>query len=163
MAQPTTPKGWHFANYGTLGWIETGIKAIGMLLGFAAFAATSGDMPLIIGGNPRFGAVIMVVALLALCLAALAARLQLKDIFALVYAIVNLIAHLALLVALLRAPTQTTLPLLLGIAFLLGDAVKLYWLRVSGYLEGGFGAVGMRRLVYSAMTLYALYVITLVI
>ena len=31
-------RGWHFANYGALGWLETGIKSVGIALGIAAFA-----------------------------------------------------------------------------------------------------------------------------
>ncbi|MBK8137955.1 MAG: hypothetical protein IPK52_19430 [Chloroflexi bacterium] len=162
MAQNTS-RGWHFANYGLLGWLETAIKSVGIALGIAAFAAASSDLPLIIGGNPRLGAVILAVLMILLCLAAIAARLQLKDIFAMIYAVANLIGHLALIVALLRAPTQTTLPILFGLAYLAGDAVKLYWLRVSGYTEGGMDAAGMRRLVYSVLGMYAAFVIALVV
>jgi len=156
-------RGWHFANYGALGWLETGIKSVGIALGIAAFAATTSDMPLTLGGNPRLAAVIIAVLMLLFCLGAIAARLQLKDIIAMIYAVANLIGHLALFVALLRAPAQTTLPILFGLAYLAGDAVKMVWLRVSGYTEGGMDPAGMRRLVFSVMAIYAAFVVALIV
>jgi hypothetical protein len=117
----------------------------------------------VIGGNPH----LLAVALLALM--TLAAFFQLfvrfiqKETLSFVFAVLNALGHLALLIALLRVPTSMTLAVVFGLMFVLGQAAKIRFLSLTGYTEGGSDVQQMKRVaavmgfIYIALTVFALF------
>ena len=159
--QQTQAQGWHIGSWGLWGWLETIIKFVGMLAAYAAFFASSGD--LVIGGNPELGAII-IGALVGLAYStALVVRFQQREIISMAFAVLNFLAHLAFVLALLRNPAQITLPLVFAIAYIIGEITKQVWLTRTGYSEMGRTSAGMIRFSRITMGIYILIAIALLI
>jgi hypothetical protein len=157
----TQAQGWHVGSWGLWGWLETIIKFVGMLAAYAAFFTSSGDP--VIGGNPELGA-ILITALVGLgYVGALAVRFQQREIISMAFAILNVLAHIAVILALLRNPSQTTLPLVFAIANIIGEIIKQVWLSQTGYTEMGQTRDGMMRFSRITMSIYILIAIALLI
>jgi hypothetical protein len=156
-SQVQQPLGWHTAQWGAWGWAETILKLIAIVAGIVAFFQSSGD--LVIGGNPHLAAVI-VLALAALAsIAQVVIRFTQKEIVSMIFALLNLLGHLGLLIALLRAPMAATFPVVFGVFYVLGQLTKLQFLRVTGYTEGGANSSAMLRTTTIIAALYALFTI----
>ena len=143
MQQNAQTQGWHTAQWGTWGWIETILKLIAIVAGIIAFVQSRGEI--VFSGNPHLAAVI-VLALAALAsIAQVVIRLTQKEIISTVFAILNLLGHFGLLIALLRVPPDLTLALVFGVFYVLGQLTKIQFLRVTGYTEGGANSSAMLR------------------
>ena len=161
MQQNAQTQGWHTAQWGTWGWAETILKLIAILAGIIAFFQTAGD--LVIGGNPHLAAVI-VLALAALAsIAQLGIRFTQKEIVSLIFAVLNLLGHFGLLIALLRVPTDLTLALVFGVFYVLGQLTKVQFLRVTGYTEGGANTSAMLRTTGVIAILYIVFTVLLLL
>ena len=116
------------------------------------------------GEHPHLAAVILLALLTLAALAQLAIRFTQRETISLVFAVLNLLGHLGLLFALLHVPDPRTLPLIFR--RLLGRSVKLIklqFLRVTGYTEGGANTSAMLRTSVIMAVLYALFVIFLLL
>lgn len=154
---------WHTAKWGTWGWAETIVKLIALGAGLVAFASALSADGFRLGDNPRLAAVILLVLLTLAAIAQLAIRAQQRETISVIFAVLNLLGHLGLLFALLRVPDQTALPLIFGILYLFGQLIKLQFLRVTGYTEGGANTSGMLRVTGAVAAAYALFVILLLL
>lgn len=162
--QQTVPQGWHVANWGTWGWIETGLKLVAIAAAFLAFFTTNSDRPLVVGGNPELGAVILVGLMALLTLVALGLRIRQQEVISLIYATLNLLGHLALLIALLRTPLDWSLPpLIFAIFMVLGELAKQRFLSISGYTENGQTPSQMLMFSRGVMAMYLLVAIFILI
>lgn len=156
MQNAGQPSQWHTAQWGMWGWFETILKLIGVVAGILAFAASNAASPLAIGDNPHLAALILL-ALLALgALAQVGIRFTQRETISFAFAILNLVGHLALLVAVLRVPDQPTLAMVFGGCYALGQLVKLQFLRATGYTEGGANTTAMLGVAALMAILYAL-------
>jgi hypothetical protein len=162
MAQ-SAPTDWHVGQWGTLGWAETGVKVIGMIAAFIAFAQALPSGVLTLGGNPRLGAIIVLALLTLIWLAPIPLRFQQKEIISVIFTLANLLAHTALLVALLYLLPDRTLPIVFGIAYLIGEAIKRRWLIVSGYTEAGRSQSQMFMVSNIFLGAYALFTVFMLI
>jgi hypothetical protein len=161
---PSQPHGWHVAQWGFLGWVETALKGAAILIALAAFIATGAATELRIGDNPRLFSIILLTLATLATVAQIGLRLRLKDIIALAFAAAYFIGHSALWVALLRAPESAQgYAVAFAVLILAGDVVKLRWLGVSGYTEGGVPTAGLFKLVYAVLALYGLFLVGLLI
>jgi hypothetical protein len=163
MTQTTPPTGWHVAQWGTLGWAETIVKGIGIIVAFIALAQALPTGVFTLGGNPRLAAIIVLALLTLIWLAPIPLRLQQKEIISMVFTILNLLAHIALLVALLYVLPDRTLPIIFGVAYLIGEAIKRRWLIVSGYTEGGRPQSMMFMVSNIFLGAYALFIVFMLI
>lgn len=138
MTANNTPKQWHIANWSALGWIETGIKLVAFVAAILALfnALSSGTF------SPPTGArLIQVIVLVVLALGLTAGifdRYSQREIIAMIFIIINNVAHWGMVYALFTSPGPGSLLLIFAGLMLLGDLVKIYWLRVSGYTQGGY-------------------------
>ncbi|MFN8371824.1 MAG: hypothetical protein U0694_02960 [Anaerolineae bacterium] len=135
MQAPTS--GWHVGQWGTLGWLETGVKGIGILAAFIALAQALPSGIFTLGGNPRLAAIIVLALVSVLWTGAVATRLQQREIVSMVFSVLNALGHYALIAALLWLLPDRTLPIIFGAAYLIGELIKRRWLMVSGYTESG--------------------------
>ncbi len=152
---------WHNEAWGTWGYIETILKLVGIVAGVIAFTQTSGTNGLVIGGNPHLAAVALLALMTLGMIFTLFIRYTQKESLSFAFAVVNVVGHLALLIALLRVPSSMTLAVLFGLMFVLGSAAKIRFLGLSGYTEGGADLKQMKRVtaivgfVYIAFTVAA--------
>ncbi|MEO8392492.1 MAG: hypothetical protein ABI700_05820 [Chloroflexota bacterium] len=155
--QNTSTQGWHTAQWGTWGWAETILKLIAIVAGIVAFFQTAGD--LVIGGNPHLAAVILLALLSLLSIAQVAIRLTQKEIVSMIFAVLNLLGHFGLLIALLRVPPDRTLAIAFGVFYVLGQLTKVQFLRVTGYTENGANSSAMLRTTGVIAAVYAVFTI----
>ncbi|MEZ4670409.1 MAG: hypothetical protein R3E39_21085 [Anaerolineae bacterium] len=158
----TTTKSWHFANWSPLGWLETVIKlvALGAALIALANALSGGVYDAPVGGRL---VQVIVLAIIALGLtAAIIDRYRHREITAMIFVLINVVGHWGMVYALLTAPGPGSLLLIFAGLMLLGDVVKMGWLRVSGYTQDGYpqsvmyGLVGVFVAGYLIILLLAL-------
>lgn len=158
-----TNQGWHIKNWGLLGWVETALKLAAVVVALVMFFSTTSAESLTIGGHPHLLSVILLALLTLITVAQINLRLKLKDIIAMAFAVAYFIGHVCLLIAMLRAPTLTSYPVMFGLLILLGDVVKLRFLTQTRYSEAGVETPGLLRLVYSLLAVYGLFVVGLLI
>ena len=163
MQQAAKPTGWHVASWGFWGWLETGLKLIGIVAAYIAFYNSKAVGDLIIGGSPRLAAVILVALLTLAMIGVVFMRITQKELISIGYSILNALGHISLLFALLRAPTQTTLPIVFAVMFILGELAKQRFLAITGYVEGGANTATMVRFSRIVAITYLVLVIVLII
>ncbi len=137
MTANNTSKQWHIGDWSALGWLETGIKLIAFVAAILALvnALTSGTF-----SAPSGVRLIQVIVLAVLALGltvGIVDRLRQREIIALAFILINNLAHWGMVYALLTLPGPGSLLLIFAGFMLLGDLVKIYWLRVSGYTQDG--------------------------
>ncbi len=159
----TQTDGWHVARWGTWGWIETVLKLVGIAAGVVAFFQTTGTSDLVIGGHPHLAAVIVLAVLTLAAFGQLAFRFRQQEVISLIFAVLNLLGTLGLLIALLKAPESLTLPLIYGGGYVLGQLAKLVFLRISGYTEGGADTRGMLMVTGGLTVVYVVFMLLLVV
>lgn len=157
-------KGFYVGSWGAWGWIETGIKAVAIAVGVAAFFATSGAGGLIVGGNPELAALALMAGLTLNPLISLAIRIGQKEIISIVFTVFNLLGHVGMLLALARDPeTARTFGLAFAAIYTLGELAKMRFLQVSGYTELGLDNSGMVNGVRVVAAAYALLAVLILI
>ena len=163
--QQTASQGWHVDNWGTWGWIETGLKLVAIAAGFLAFFRSSpSENPLMVSGNPELGAVILVGLMTLLTIVVLGLRFRQQEVISMVYAILNFLGHVGLLIALLRPPLVWSLPpIMFAVLMALGELAKQRFLTISGYTESGQSASGMLNFSRGIMAIYLLLAILILI
>lgn len=164
MTTGDKPQGFYIGSWGMWGWIETALKVIAAVFGIAAFAATSGAGELVIGGNPELLALLLMASLTTNPLISLGLRIAQKEIISIVFTVVSLLGHVALLIALARDPLNARgYGIAFGVFYVLGELAKMRFLQVSGYTEFGLNSGTMVMGVRAVVAVYALLTILLVI
>ena len=86
-----------------------------------------------------------------------------RETVSMIFAVLNLLGHVGLLIALLRLPDHRTLPLIFGGFYVLGQLTKLQFLRISGYTEGGATTSQMMRVTVILTVIYVLFTVFMVL
>ena len=159
MAQQAQPQGWHVAKWGLWGWIETGLKIVGIVAGIIAFFSSSSVSTLTIGGHPHLAAVILLALLTLLTAGVVFIRFQQREVISLVYSVFNFLGHAGLLIAFLRIPDQRTYAIILGVFYALGELSKQRFLAISGYTESGATSSSMVNFARGLMAIYIVFVV----
>jgi len=158
MHATTGTQGWHTATWGTWGWLETIAKLIALVAGFIAlFTRLPGTVMLI--GNPHLAALIVLALLTLASIAQVAIRFGQRETISMGFAVLNLLGHVALLIALAMVPHHRLWPVLFGVFYVVGQLVKVQFLRVTGYTEGGADSTAMLRTTGVIAVLYALFTV----
>lgn len=130
-SEPTpAPKAWRVFPWPPLAWVETIIKLVAFGFGIAALvqALSAGTF-----GLPGDLHLVQLIVLFVLSLGLVAAifdRLAEREIVAMAFVILNNVAHWGMVVALLFQPGPGWLLLAFASLMLVGDLVKLVFLRV---------------------------------
>ncbi len=135
----TTPpvKRWYVGNWSPLGWLETVIKAAAFVVAFSTLATALSNGVFTAPSGIRLVQVIVLVLLTLGLVGAIFERYMQREIIAMVFVLVNNVAHWGMVYALLVLPDiGNALPIFVSL-MLCGDVVKLVWLRVSGYTQDG--------------------------
>jgi hypothetical protein len=150
---------WHLQNWGIWGWAETALKLIGIaavafgLLG--AVPTFSLNIPL----NAKLLAVILLALLSLLSLVIITIRFGQREIIAFGFSILNALGHISALLLLLQSTVIPHYPAVFAITYLLGEAVKYQFLRVTGYTESGRDQKAMLQLPTALLVVYLLIAI----
>lgn len=163
MAAQTNTQGWHTASWGLWGWLETAVKLVGIIFGFVALTQITSTGTFTLNGHPHLAAVIVLGLLTLFAVGTIAIRIQQREIISVAFAVINALGHLAVLIALLWEPTTTTLPLLFGIAYIIGGLIKIRFLSISGYTESGLSSRMILNFTWGVIAFYAIYSVLLVI
>jgi hypothetical protein len=124
-------KKWHISDWSVLGWIETILKIIAFV--FAGMIV----FPAIQSGNfhfPPLGLFLIIQILLSLGLfVAIFDRLKEKEIIAMVFIIMNNLAHWGIVYSLFTQVNNSLYLLLFFIFMLVGDLVKIIFIKTSNF------------------------------
>lgn len=160
MTYLDTPKRWHFANWSPLGWLETVIKLVAFAAAISGFINSLAKSEFVAPGGLRLIQV-LVLGVLSLGLTlGIVDRYKQREIIAMIFILINNVAHWGMVIALLRLPGPGSALLIFAGLMLLGDLIKLYWLRRSGYTQDGYSPA----LMYGLVGTYAVgYIIVLLL
>jgi hypothetical protein len=129
----TASKHWYIAQWPPLAWLETVIKLTALVTAIVAFIDTlsdgSFDFP---RGTPLVQFLILVVLSLGL-IPAIFDRFIEREIIAMGFVILNNIGHWSLVMALVFIPRPGSGLLAFASLMLLGDLVKVWFLKTSGF------------------------------
>lgn len=161
--QAQTTQGWHVEKWGLWGWIETGLKLVGIVAGIVAFFTSSSVSTLTIGGHPHLAAVILLAVLTLLTVGVIFLRIRQREVISVVYSVLNFLGHAALLIAFLRVPDQRAYALIYAIFFALGELAKQRFLAVSGYTENGATTGSMVNFSRGLTAIYIVFIVLLLL
>jgi hypothetical protein len=157
MQTTTTNQGWHTAQWGTWGWLETIAKCIALVAGFIALLNPVSGATFMLVGNHNLAALIVLALLTLAAIAQVVIRLGQRETISTAFAIFNLLGHLAVLIAVAQAPHHRLWPVLFGAFYVVGQLIKIQFLRVTGYTEGGADSANMVRTAGVMGGLYLLF------
>ena len=132
MSSSRGTAGWHVARWGTLGWIETGVKSAAFLCAYVALAmsiTTGWSTP----GRVRVAELVLIGIATVGLLAAIGDRLLEREIVAMLFVCFNNLAHLALLASLLTTAGPGRLLTAFAVLMICGELVKIQFLRSTGF------------------------------
>lgn len=126
-------KGWYVAQWSALGWLETLIKVAALVVGISAgIAAISSGMWTLPSGLSLAELIVLVVLSLGL-IAAIFDRLAEREVTAMAFVILNNLGHWGMVLALASLPGPGLRLFVFAALMLLGDLVKLAFLKTSGF------------------------------
>lgn len=129
----TMGKKWHVASWPPLAWLETVVKLAALVLGIVALGqALSGGAFALPGGLRLVQLVILAFLSLGL-VAAIFDRLAEREIVAMAFVVLNNLGHWGMVVALATEPGPGGLLPAFAALMLLGDLVKLVFLRAHDF------------------------------
>lgn len=152
-------KAWRIERWPPLAWLETVLKLAGMWFGFAAlFSALQSGRMAFPAGPVLFRWIVLVVLSVGL-LVAIGDRLKEREIVAMVFVVLNNIAHWGMVIGVMVG----TAPGLAAFAafFLAGDLVKLVFLRLHRFQVRDIGPGTLYALTGIYILGYAIILISL--
>lgn len=134
MEQPAEQKQWYIGDWGPLGWLETTIKLIGLLIAIVTvlmtfFEGAEFEFP----ASTRMAQWIVLFALSLGILLAVIDRIIEREVIAMGFVIINNVGHWGMLIALMFVPRPDGGVMLFAGMMLFGDLVKLWFLYTTGF------------------------------
>ncbi len=122
---------WHISDWSVLGWIETGLKIIAFFFAGMIFisALKFGNFHL-----PSVGLFVIIQIILSLGLvAAIFDRLKEKEMIAMIFIVVNNLAHWGIVYALFTQINNSFYLLMFFVFMLAGDLIKIVFIKTSKF------------------------------
>jgi hypothetical protein len=133
MNNNSPTKRWHIAQWPALAWLETVIKLAALVLGVVALVQALSGGALVLPGGLRLVQLVILAFLSLGLVVAIFDRLAEREIVAMIFVAINNLGHWGMVVALASKPGPGgLLPAFVGL-MLLGDLVKLVFLRVHDF------------------------------
>jgi hypothetical protein len=121
------------AGWPPLAWLETAVKLVALAMGVTALVRATSTGLFWLPGGARLAQLIILAALSLGLVAAIFDRLAEREIVAMIFVVVNNLGHWSMVVALASKPGPGgLLPAFAGL-MLLGDLVKLVFLKVHDF------------------------------
>jgi hypothetical protein len=150
---------WHIQNWGLWGCAETGLKLVGIAAVVFGLLGAIPTFNLAFALNAKLVAVILLALLSLLSLVIITLRFGQREIIAFAFSILNAIGHISALLLLLQTTVIPHYPAFFAISYLLAEATKYQFLRVTGYTESGRDQKQMLQLPTGLMVVYLLIAI----
>jgi hypothetical protein len=125
---------WYIHDWTFLGWIETIIKTIAIIIGILAFYLSLDSQEWVIPSGIRLVQLIILGVLSLGIFFAIFNRWQNKEIISMIFVFFNNIGHWGMFLALLRGTGWFYLTFF-ALLMMLGDLVKILFLKQTGYTE----------------------------
>ena len=154
MMENSQQKSWRVGNWPALAWLETIIKLIALAIGIVS------GITALVNANFSFPSGLLLVQLILLAilalglLAAIFDRLADKEIVAMVFVVINNLGHWGMVLGILGS-SAAMLPWFAGL-MLLGDLVKVVFIRVHKFTVREYGQRVLVRLTAVYITGYFL-------
>lgn len=161
MQANTNTQGWHTEQWGTWGWAETILKLVALGAGLLAVFRVTGQIS--VDNHPHILVLILMVVLTLGSIFQLFIRWGQKETISFAFAVLNLLGHAGLLFALAHVPGPRNTPIVFGVFYTLGQVVKIQFLRVTGYTEGGANTRSMVTVSVVMAVLYALVAVLVLV
>jgi hypothetical protein len=131
--QKAEERSWHVASWPLLAWVETIIKLAALVVALAAFVSALGGGAWRLPSGVALAQWVVLIVLSLGLVAAIFDRLQERELVAMAFVVVNNLGHWGMVVAMLAVPGPGwRLPLFCGL-MLLGDLVKLVFLKMHDF------------------------------
>lgn len=131
-------KDWYVGNWGTLGWIETGLKAVGIVAGILALvnALDAGGFSVPEGARLAQWLIMGALSLLLLVGGTYDRYLE-REIIAMIFILFNNLGHWGIVAGLSTAEGPGSLLMTFCVFLILGDLVKLRFIATTGFSVRG--------------------------
>ncbi len=151
---------WHVSNWDRLGWIETALKILAFIFAYQMLYETLKQSNFALPQGHYIVIWIIQIVLSMGLIAAIFDRYQNKEMFSMIFVVLNNFAHWSIVIVLGNPTIQSNTLILFFTLMLLGDLVKIIFLKTSGY-----SVVGVPKSVLYGLTfLYVLgYLVNLII
>lgn len=149
MEKPdTNQRGWHIANWTALGWLETAIKAVAIVIGIFALVKSISVGAFALPWGLRFFQLIVMTTLALGLVAAIFDRLRERELISMIFVLFNNLAHWGIVSMMLVTRKEGSLVFVIDpepipeshallIAFcalmLLGDLVKIVFIKTTNF------------------------------
>jgi hypothetical protein len=128
------PSSWYFYNWTFLGWLETGIKAVALIIGMWVFYLSRVSQIWMIPSRLQLVQWIVLGVLSLGIFAAIYNRWQNKEIVSMIFVLFNNLGHWGMFLALTRNTGWEILPIF-AFLMMLGDSIKVIFLKQQHYTE----------------------------
>jgi hypothetical protein len=128
------PSSWYFYNWTFLGWLETGIKAVALIIGMWAFYLSHVSQIWMIPSRLQLVQWIVLGLLSLGIFIAIYNRWQNKEIVSMIFVLFSNLGHWGMFLALTRNTGWAILPLF-ALLMMLGDSIKVIFLKQQHYTE----------------------------
>lgn len=135
-ATRSTTKGWHVDRWPPLAWLQTAIKLAAIILGIVAGVLVLSSGTLALPAGLRLAQLIILVILSLGLVAAILDRLAGREIVAMVFALLNNLGHWGMVISLATSPGLGWMLPAFAALMLLGDLVKLVFLKIHDFTCG---------------------------
>jgi hypothetical protein len=126
----SSPRSWHIARWPALAWLETIIKLVALIIGISAGVSALSVANLALPAGLRLVQFIMLIVLSLGLMAAIFDRIADREIVAMIFVLINNLGHWGMV---LGAAAGSNYLLLFAALMLLGDLVKLWFIRAHNF------------------------------
>jgi hypothetical protein len=141
---------WHVATWPPLAWVETIIKGIGQIIGIWALVSSFSTGDFATPQGIRLVQTILMTVLAWGLSVGILDRIRYREIISMVFILTNNLAHWGIVLSFLFGQNQFLIPFTLF--FLIGDLVKIIFIRVNRFTVGNFS----QTILYGLTSFYVL-------
>lgn len=131
-------KTWHVAKWHPLAWLETAVKLVALGVGVGTAVATLADPTFAFPTGLRLVQFILLVLLSLGLVAAILDRLADRELIAMGFVVLNNLGHWSMVLALASAKELGNAVWLFAGLMLLGDLVKLWFIKAANFTVRDF-------------------------
>lgn len=149
MVKEQEMKKWHVSNWELLGWIETALKILAFMFAYKMLYESLGQSNFALPQGQYIVIWIIQIVLSMGLIAAIFDRYKNKEIFSMIFVVFNNFAHWSIVIVLGNPTIQSNSLILFFTLMLLGDFVKIIFLKTSS-----FSVLGVPKSVLYGLTFF---------
>lgn len=134
----SSPKTWHVAQWPPLAWLETIIKLVALGIGVGTAVTTLANPTFALPTGLRLAQFVVLILLSLGLVAAIFDRLTDRELIAMGFVVLNNLGHWGMVLALAAAPDLGNAVWLFAGLMLLGDLVKIWFIKANNFTVRDF-------------------------